>query len=70
MEMILQVSASLRNQEQSSVGGVATFDRNKGQQSGIELGYGSCTMCDSCQGFTGSWDTCSTCSHPFDRHRD
>jgi hypothetical protein len=31
-------------------------------------GYGRCTMCTTCQGFTGGWTTCQTCGHPFDRH--
>ena len=34
------------------------------------LGYGRCTMCDSCGGFTGGWSTCQNCGHPFDRHLD
>lgn len=34
----------------------------------FRLGYGGCTMCDTCQAFTGGWTTCQTCKHPFDRH--
>jgi hypothetical protein len=45
-----------------------TAEPAQSSQGRFELGYGRCTMCSSCQGFTGSWETCQTCEHPFDRH--
>lgn len=51
-------------------GDLTTIQLAEARQRRFQSGYGHCTMCESCNGFTGGWTTCQNCGHPFDRHLD